>query len=289
MTTRATGRRPAQSETRAVGFTTFRIRRHVAALACTSVSVFTASQAGAVRPFITDDARVVGDRAAQLETWLRGDRESLQHWIAAGVGPVAPLEVTLGGVYGREGGHLAYALPLVQFKALAIETVPGAGWPGLAFVVGGFGPAGPHSGGHLRPDNWDTFGYAALTESPLPEDALLLHQNVGVFVGKAEEGRKGSATWGVGLQARLFGGLHFVSRCSRATPTQRRPGGPRRGACATLSRLSCRSTPRWARAFGVKASCRCGARSASASRVRPTSGEPPTPTGERRAGTVMLP
>lgn len=224
--TRKTGRRFAPTEIRAVGLIAPHVRRHVAALACAGASVCTASQASAVRPFITDDARVVGDRAAQLETWVRGDRESLQHWIAAGVGPVAPLEVTLGGVYGREDEHFAYALPLVQFKALALETVPGAGWPGLAFVAGGFGPAGPHSGGHLRPDNWDTFGYAALTESPLPEDALLLHQNVGVFVGKAAaEGRKGGATWGVGMQARVWGGLHFVGEVFSGDPYAAAPGG----------------------------------------------------------------
>jgi hypothetical protein len=32
-----------------------------------------------VRPFITDDARVVGDHLAQLETWLRLDKEAGQH------------------------------------------------------------------------------------------------------------------------------------------------------------------------------------------------------------------
>ncbi|MFN3385220.1 MAG: hypothetical protein ACK42Y_01370 [Candidatus Thermochlorobacter sp.] len=36
-----------------------------------------------VRPFITDDARVVGDRLAQLESWYRQDKESLQQWFLA--------------------------------------------------------------------------------------------------------------------------------------------------------------------------------------------------------------
>src|SRR5688572_22337578 len=141
-----------------------------AVFACQSALalLLVSSWAGAVRPFITDDARVVGDRAAQLETWLRGDRRAFQHWVAGGVGPVAPLEVTLGGVYGREDGRFAYALPLIQLKALAIETKPGAGWPGVAFAVGGFGPSGPGARGHLRPANFDRFGYVALTQSVLP-------------------------------------------------------------------------------------------------------------------------
>jgi hypothetical protein len=31
-----------------------------------------------VRPFITDDARVVGNRLAQLESWYRQDKETIQ-------------------------------------------------------------------------------------------------------------------------------------------------------------------------------------------------------------------
>lgn len=36
-----------------------------------------------VRPFITDDARVVGNRLAQLESWYRQDKETLQQWFLA--------------------------------------------------------------------------------------------------------------------------------------------------------------------------------------------------------------
>ncbi|HEU4411092.1 MAG TPA: hypothetical protein VFS43_37915 [Polyangiaceae bacterium] len=189
------------------------------ACACAGAALLVAPEAGAVRPFITDDARVVGDRAAQFETWLRADRRALQHWVAAGVGPVGPLEATLGGVYGREDGRLAYALPLLQLKALALETRPGAGWPGVAFAVGGFGPSGPGSRGHLRPANFDRFGYVALTQSVLPGgDDLLLHQNVGLFVAKRSEGRDPVITWGVGTQARLWGGLHFVGEIFSGDP-----------------------------------------------------------------------
>ena len=38
------------------------------------VLLITAPPALAVRPFITDDSRVVGRRQAQMETWVRGDR-----------------------------------------------------------------------------------------------------------------------------------------------------------------------------------------------------------------------
>ncbi|MFN7133113.1 MAG: hypothetical protein ACK4N5_13625, partial [Myxococcales bacterium] len=42
----------------------------------------------AVRPFITDDARVVGGAQAQLETFSRLDPVSLQHWALVGFGPL---------------------------------------------------------------------------------------------------------------------------------------------------------------------------------------------------------
>jgi len=53
-----------------------------------------------VRPFITDDARVVGNRLAQLESWYRQDKETIQQWFLLAYGPTEWLELTLGGVVG---------------------------------------------------------------------------------------------------------------------------------------------------------------------------------------------
>lgn len=103
-----------------------------------------------VRPFITEDARVVGDRLAQLETWLRFDKESGQHWLMAAYGPTPKLELSLGGLYGywiepqQNGSHkklFSYALPLVQAKYLFLEYVPNKP-PGVALVIGSFFPLG---------------------------------------------------------------------------------------------------------------------------------------------------
>ena len=55
-----------------------------------------------VRPFITDDARVVGAGLAQVESWVRSDHESHQLWVLGAVGPTSWLELTLGGVVGAE-------------------------------------------------------------------------------------------------------------------------------------------------------------------------------------------
>lgn len=40
-----------------------------------------------VRPFITDDARVVGNRLTQLESWYRQDKGGIEQWILTAYGP----------------------------------------------------------------------------------------------------------------------------------------------------------------------------------------------------------
>ena len=80
--------------------------------------VLAAPPAAAVRPFITDDARVVGGRTLQLETWVRADREAFQHWVLVGFGPVGPVELTLGG---RLFGEVSLAI--VDGKGRAIQHI----------------------------------------------------------------------------------------------------------------------------------------------------------------------
>ena len=60
----------------------------------TSNNNITSTKEVLVRPFITDDARVVGERLAQLETWIRVDKEAGQHWILGAYGPNKKLELT---------------------------------------------------------------------------------------------------------------------------------------------------------------------------------------------------
>lgn len=59
---------------------------------------------GEVRPFITDDSRVVGERLGQLETWCRADELDFQQWLIFAYGPNDRLEISAGGVLGVEYG-----------------------------------------------------------------------------------------------------------------------------------------------------------------------------------------
>ncbi len=118
-----------------------------------------------IRPFITDDARVVGKKLAQLESWVRFDKEAGQHWLLGAYGPNKKLEITVGGVYGYQNEHnskktFAYALPLLQAKFLFKEYKPNKG-PGLGMAVGTFLPVGQ---GSFKPDGYGTFGYFIVSQ-----------------------------------------------------------------------------------------------------------------------------
>ncbi|WP_394836297.1 hypothetical protein LVJ94_05260 [Pendulispora rubella] len=173
---------------------------------------------------ITDDARVVGERAAQVETWFRVDEGGPQHWTVFAVGPLKPLELSAGGFYGSDGRHFTVAAPTLQIKALALEPKAGAIIPGLAVVGGVFGPLGT---GPLQVRGWDSFGYLALTESLDLDDRVLVHQNLGVFTAhdSALGGRHVFVTWGVGTQVRVAGGFHAVGEIFSGDPYSDAPGG----------------------------------------------------------------
>lgn len=178
-----------------------------------SLLLFSAAPLFAVRPFITDDARVVGRRQAQMETWMRGDRAAFQHWALVSYGPIAPLELTLGAVQGAtytHGTEYSVAGPLMQGKYLLRRPRTNS-WPGIAVSGGAFAPVGR---GEFAPEGWDSFAYVAVTESLMEDDHVLLHGNVG-FVNSAS-GRK--ATWGTGSQIRIRGGFHAVGEVFSGDP-----------------------------------------------------------------------
>ena len=117
-----------------------------------------------VRPFITDDARVVGERLAQLETWALVDHAALQQWAIVAYGPTKCLELSLGGVFGADrepdGNRFAYALPLLAAKVLLRGYQAGAG-PGFRLAAGTFLP---HSQDTFKAVGYGTFGYVTVPQ-----------------------------------------------------------------------------------------------------------------------------
>lgn len=188
------------------------------------LSQYAARRKPNVRPFITDDARVVGDQLAQLETWARIDHAALQQWALVAYGPTKWLELSGGGVFGADrepdGAHLAYALPLLQAKVLVREYKAGAG-PGLALAAGTFLPYGQ---GTFRAVGYGTFGYITVSQCFGERENVLLHLNGGgnyLRVGDPEASSNPNqlvATWGFGTQIRTVGGLHVVGELFSGDP-----------------------------------------------------------------------
>ncbi|MDW8301280.1 MAG: hypothetical protein RML38_02370 [Bacteroidia bacterium] len=173
-----------------------------------------------VRPFITDDSRVVGNKLAQLESWVRVDEVSGQHWALFAYGPNKNLELTLGSVQGyeKEPTHnkiaFSYALPLLQVKYLFKEYQPNK-MPGIGAVLGTFLPLGQ---GSFKPAGYGTFGYITVSQSIGQGDKILIHGNIGNNYLHIDGSNVFVTTWGIGTQIKLYKGMHFVGEVFSGDP-----------------------------------------------------------------------
>ena len=185
----------------------------------TSNNNITSTKEVLVRPFITDDARVVGERLAQLESWIRVDKEAGQHWILGAYGPNKKLELTAGGVYGYQVEHdskktFAYALPLLQAKILFKEYKPNKA-PGFGMVVGTFLPVGQ---GSFKPAGYGTFGYLTVSQCFGEGDKFLFHGNLGGNYLHVDGSNQLISTWGLGTQIKAYKGMHLVGEVFSGDP-----------------------------------------------------------------------
>lgn len=184
--------------------------------------------AHAIRPFVTDDARVVGRGYVQLETYWRRDRESLQHWILPAIGPTEWLELTLGAVHGLgelraypSGPEYSIAGPLLQGKLLLREAVPNEP-PGFALAIGAVPPLGR---GAFVPAGPSAFSYLAMTQAFIKEDDFLVHANVGVSTIAAPGADPAKVTWGLGAQVETLFDFHLIGEVFSGDPYARGTGG----------------------------------------------------------------
>ena len=181
----------------------------------------------AVRPFVTDDAAVVGEELFLLETSLRWDKGRIQNLNLLAYGPDEKLELTVGFIDGflsdaeDATGKFSIAGPLAQAKYLFKAPTPN-GLPGLAAVVGFNTPYGTNNFGNA---SWVEFAYLAATESLGENDRVMIHANIGVSYGKPEDTWKTIYPWGVGTQIRLIGGLNAVAEIFSGDPYSQQSGG----------------------------------------------------------------
>jgi hypothetical protein len=200
----------------------FICQRFIASLIVLLALLVAQSKVHAIRPFVTDDARVVGDRLGQVESWLVLDRQETAHNTLFAIGPTNWLEITSGFTHGgsyrytantSNGNNYGITGGILQAKALLRETKPN-NWPGVAFAAGVVPPFGS---GSPKPDGVSTFGYAAISQSFFNDD-LLFHINLGVTSIKEETQWKPTWTAGFGYQAKIIGKLNSVAEIYRGDP-----------------------------------------------------------------------
>jgi len=177
------------------------------------------NEAYGVRPFITDDARVVGYRLGQWETWLRLDKHAGEQWHMFAYGPHRKVELSLGGVAGLDKPesnkkHFSYALPLVQGKYLFKEYGHRKG-PGYALVAGSFLPGGR---GVFVPEGYGAFAFMNISQCFGKHEDLLIHANLGSNYLYLNKENNWVNTWGFGMQARTYRGFHLVGEVFSGDP-----------------------------------------------------------------------
>ncbi|MCX7937471.1 MAG: hypothetical protein N2971_07180 [Chlorobi bacterium] len=175
-----------------------------------------------VRPFITDDARVVGGRLSQIETWIQYSGGGVEHWILGAYGVTEALELTLGATLGVErspvNGHVQFgsSFPLLQAKYLFRPYADGEP-PGIAAVAG---VALPGGSGFLKPTETNVFSYVCVSQCIGAREDVLIHGNVGGSYLITPTERRFTPTWGLGTQIRTLGGFHLVGEVISGDPYQ---------------------------------------------------------------------
>lgn len=147
--------------------------------------------AQAARPMQTDDARIVDDKACQVESWVRRNDKSSEYW-ALPACSFGNLELTLGGSEQRENdGNTRHDL-VIQGKTL-LKTLTPNGW-GLGLTLGnqrkGSDQAGQPVAGDLYLNLPATFAYR--------DDRFFLHANLGWLREKATSHQH--TTWGLSAE-----------------------------------------------------------------------------------------
>ena len=181
----------------------------------------------AVRPFITDDARIASPGEIQIETSLRVDEERVQNLNVISFGITKKLEGSFNFIDGfmrqdETRNQLSIAGPGFQFKYLFTDG-KAAGFPATGLVAGVTPPYGLGSDTFSNP-SWGDYLYAVVTKFFFKDlETLNLHINVGFnnsYAGKP----KTSFSWGVGVQARLIDKFYFCTEIYQGDPYAITPG-----------------------------------------------------------------
>ena len=200
---------------------TKKIRKTILSMAA---SVLFMPQVWAVRPFITDDAALIGKRRFELANWGYYSRNGLELWHSVNNGLFDCCELTVAGVWGFDNEKMfTGTFPLLQAKFLFRDYEPN-GIPGITCAVGSNIPIGK---GTFVASGHGVFAFTSITQCIGIDEQLLLHLQLGgTFLHNNDidekTGKKiGNQTgfvWGLGAQTKIYKGLHLVSELVQGDP-----------------------------------------------------------------------
>jgi hypothetical protein len=197
--------------------------------------IFHTSTAYAVRPFVTDDARIADYGQLEIESWMEithadgdfGDAPGFNSMF--GITPLDWLEIIAGTGFARASDdRWAIANPVLQTKVL-FTRAESNGDPGYAFASGATFDAGQTTlaaGGTTDEDinpNYklgDNYYAIGLMTHRLFNDTVQLHSNFGL---RAEHqsgiGLRLRPYWGVGFDAAIIGDdIHAIAEAYAGDP-----------------------------------------------------------------------
>ena len=207
---------------------------HLSALA---LFLCLSNPASAVRPFVTDDARIADYGQLETESWMEvthaegafGDSPGLNTMI--GLTPLDWLEIIAGTGFARSSNDkYAIANPVIQTKVLFTQAEDD-GTPGYAFTSGATFDvgqttlaAGATTDEDLNPkyklgDNYYAIG---LMTKRLFDDTVQVHANLGL---RAEHqsgiGLRLRPYWGIGIDAEVLRkDIHAIAEAYAGDPLQ---------------------------------------------------------------------
>jgi len=184
------------------------------------LTIFSVDPAWAVRPFITDDASVIGYKRVEIANWMYVSDAGSEFWHSANIGLTDWCELTVAGFWGfskdNNGKEFSYTVPLLQSKFLIRDYEPNS-LPGLTVAVGGDLPWGK---GAYVADGYGTFGFASATQCIGEDENVLIHGQVGGAFIKNQKNKefKGGLVFGLGTQVKVYKGFHLIGEIVNGDP-----------------------------------------------------------------------
>jgi hypothetical protein len=186
--------------------------------------LFAIPRAWAIRPFITDDATLIGFKRAELASWFYGSKARTEFWHSANIGLTNWAELTVAGFWGRSKYEFlsekfkeySYTLPLLQAKFLLRDYTPN-GLPGVTVAVGSDMPWG---NGAYVPEGYNAFAFSSLTQCFGHDENVLIHAQIGTTYLRNRESRENFSglVYGFGAQVKAYKGFHLIGEVVNGDP-----------------------------------------------------------------------